>query len=1424
LQKLASLLNLSHPTKSERLARICEAKTTHEKARKIPFLTKHVFTEFSEKHLGGGWYESANGEKFRGSAALTNLKNTKAENGVKVRYAEDMLSEMSLYFDSLHELGILPKLQKMGSLFADLLTEWEQYGISFIEVTDIQPAAAQKTYDIQVAEAHEFIANGVLVHNCLGKFHPHGDSSVYDTMVRMAQDWSLRYPLVDGQGNFGSVDGDSPAAMRYCLVGDARIKTNRGLSKISHLIANTPADTDHNLEVSVLSLHKKIHQTSKFFNSGSHPIWELNTKEGYSLKGTDNHPVLVFSKDTTGKPVYIWKLLKDIQQGDKMVIDRSQTELSSPNLSENDLQKAKNWAIIAGCLISEGSVSEKRISFNNTDPVYYQHFIDAYTAEVGTRFYSYQRQLPSGKMLYEFDVQNLTDFATDSNPIWADMVGLKSADKKIPEYIFHAPRIIQKIFLQYLFEGDGSISLLEKNTLNLQYASKSLQLEKDLQVLLLEFGLISNISEQKNRASAYKLSISGFHNIQIFAENIGFATSKAIKLADLVQTEKQRRSLCPVAYTFSKDYIPYIAEYLRTHCKNDFIQKRNIDRFERIDQYAAEILKQLNAPHLQQIFTELVSNRYYFATVKTITPCLTEELVYSVKVDSECHSFVANGFINHNTEARLARIANELLSDLDKNTVDFIPNFDDSLEEPSVMPSKLPHLLMNGASGIAVGMATNMLPHNLSELVDGIVAYLHNSDISIDELMQYIKAPDFPTGGTIYGTNGVREAFHTGRGRVVLRGKAEIESVANHEQIIITEIPYQVNKANLIIKIAELVNEKKIEGISDIRDESDRNGMRIVIELRRDANAQVVLSNLYKYSSLQTSFGVNNICLVQGRPLLLNLSQLIKYFVEFRLEVIERRTRYELAKAQERAHILQGLLAALDRLDTVIALIRQSKNAEDAKAALMSLDFSKLVSDQSFLTQYPLINNNLSEEQAKAILEMRLQRLTGLERDKLQAEFKDLISQIADFEHILANESRRYAIIETELLEIKEKYGDVRRTEISAAEGEISLEDMIADEPEVVTISHLGYIKRTPVAEYRTQTRGGKGSKAAETRDEDFIASLLIANTHDYLLVFTEKGRCYWLRVYEIPKGTKTSKGRAVQNLLQMGEDDKIRACIVLENKKLKDQAFLETHFIVFATRQGVIKKTSLEAYSRPRANGINAINIREEDALLEVKLTDGKQHIILASSAGKAIRFDENDIRDMGRSATGVRGMNLGIKGLAVEAENTDAEDTNEDTDAEVTQVVAQNQLVGMVCVNAENPQTTLLVISENGMGKRTELDEYRLQSRGGKGIKTIQVTEKTGKLISIKSITDKDDLMIINKSGLTIRISGGDIRVIARATQGVRLINIKKEDTIADVALISEAQIMDSTVAADIVEIDPTVEPTQVSEITDTTDTNPV
>ena len=722
------------------------------------------------------------------------------------------------------------------------------------------------------------------------------------------------------------------------------------------------------------------------------------------------------------------------------------------------------------------------------------------------------------------------------------------------------------------------------------------------------------------------------------------------------------------------------------------------------------------------------------------------------------------------TEARLARIATEMLADIDKDTVDFAPNFDDSLKEPVVLPTRLPNLLINGASGIAVGMATNMMPHNLTEVVNGAVAMVDNPDITVDELMKHITGPDFPTGGIIYGYRGVKDAYETGRGRIILRGKANIEtSSSGKETIIISEIPYQVNKAVLVMKIAELVNQKKIEGISDIRDESDRRGMRIVIDVKRDAMAKVVLSKLYKYTPLQSSFGVNNVALVNGRPMTLGLKDLLREFLNFRQEVIVRRTRYELNKALEKAHILVGLLIALDYLDAVIALIRASKTPDVARMALMRGDFieDKKAFYEKFADlldtrtdeQHPEEGHVLTEVQAKAILDMRLQKLTGLEREKIRAEFDELQKAIARYREILGSEELQRQIIKEELEEIKEKYGDERRTEIDLmGGGDIDMTDLIPDEEVVVTISHLGYIKRTPVSEYRLQGRGGRGARGAKTRDEDFIVHMFVANTHAYLLFFTAQGKCHWLRVYEIPEASKTSSGRVIQNIMSIPKDDKVKAYIKVQD--LQDKEFLESHYAMFATRKGQVKKTSMEAYSRPRNGGINAITINEGDELLEVRLTNGRSQVFLGTRMGNAIRFEEKNVRPMGRTAAGVRGISL---------------------------LGPEDAVVGMSCIDPQDEEISILVISENGYGKRSAFEDYRLINRGGKGVRTMKVTDKTGHVIALKATKDRDELMITTRNGIIIRMSVADIRVMGRATQGVRVIKVPEGDQIADVALLT-------------------------------------
>lgn len=691
------------------------------------------------------------------------------------------------------------------------------------------------------------------------------------------------------------------------------------------------------------------------------------------------------------------------------------------------------------------------------------------------------------------------------------------------------------------------------------------------------------------------------------------------------------------------------------------------------------------------------------------------------------------------TEARMQKIAEEMLADIEKDTVDFRPNFDDSLTEPVVLPTRIPNLLVNGASGIAVGMATNMPPHNLTEIVNAIVAYIDNRDITVEELMKHVKAPDFPTGGIIYGYEGVKEAFETGKGKIVIRAKHEIEEYKGKERIVITEIPYLINKAKLIEDTSLLIEDKKIEGISEIRDESDRDGMRIVYELKKDAVSKVVLNNLFKHTELQSAFSVNNVALINGRPQLLNLKHLIASFVDFRHEVVVRRTKFELAEAEKRAHILEGYLIAIDNLDEVIRLIRESKTPEQAKEGLMS-------------------KFNLSEEQAKAILELRLRVLTGLERDKIRAEYDDLMKMIAFLKDVLSDEVLRYEIIKNELNEIKEKYGDERRTEVVYTADELNIEALIPDEQVVVTISHLGYIKRTDLTAYRRQRRGGVGAKGSATREEDFLEHMFIASTHNYLLFFTQKGKCFWLRCYEIPEGGKATKGRAIQNVIQIPPDDKVKAFINVKN--LTDEDYLNNHYVVMCTKKGTIKKTTLEQFSRPRANGIHAISIEEGDELIETKLTDGKSDIMIALKSGNAIRFPESKVRPMGRAAAGVRGIQL-------------------------DEEVKNDEVVGMICIDKPNEQT-VLVVSEKGFGKRTSVEEYRITNRGGKGVRTVKITEKTGNLVAIKNVTDKDDLMIITTNGITIRMRVASLREMGRATQGVKLIELNEGDEIAAVAKV--------------------------------------
>jgi DNA gyrase subunit A len=1185
-----------------------------------------------------------------------------------------------------------------------------------------------------------------IVGNVIGKYHPHGDTAVYDTIVRMAQPFSLRYMLVDGQGNFGSIDGDSPAAMRYCVTGNTRVKTDKGLVAIQDLVKESKLNSDHSIKTKVLSLHRTINGANRFFNSGYHPVYKLKTREGFNIEGTANHPIMIISTDQGGKPVYTWKLLENMQPDDKVLIDRSQICLNNQGLDETE----KNWAIIAGCLVSEGFVTEKRMGFNNTDQVYFNHFVEAYRQLLGNRFYSYVRQLKSGKLIYEFDVQNLTEFS--KCPIYADLVNCKAKDKKIPEYIFTASNQAQKIFLQYLFEGDGSISILEKNTINLQYCTQSLQLAKDVQLLLLEFGVIASINQPKSRRE-YKVCISGYRNICQFHENVGFVTQKVTKSVAIIDAEKQRRTQID-RFSLSRDSIPYIAAYVRKYAKYCyFLNKRNFDCYERIDLYYADIIKAINQQYLIEIFNELAADRYYFATVESCEKQAEEQIVYSIRVDSDCHSFVANGFINHNTEVRMSRIAHELLADLDKETVDFVPNYDESEHEPTVFPTRLPNLLVNGSSGIAVGMATNIPPHNLGEVVDACIALIDNPALTISDLMQHIPGPDFPTAGLINGNRGIREAYETGRGRVQMRAKTAIETdeIRNRQAIIVTELPYQVNKARLIEKIAELVKDKKLEGISELRDESDKDGLRIYIELRRGESGEVVLNNLFQHTALQGVFGVNMVALVDGQPRLLNLKQVLEAFLTHRREVIVRRTVFDLRKARDRAHIVEGLAVALTNLDPLIVLIRAAPDPAAAKAGLLEqIWMPGVIADwlartggdiarpEELPAEFGLSASGyrLSPIQAQAILDLRLHRLTGLEQQKLLDEYQELLARITDYLEILTEPDRLTSVIRAELLELRIQYNDPRRTVILPDEQNLNLEDLINEEAMVVTLSHAGYVKAQPLSLYRAQRRGGRGRAAATVKEEDFIDKLFIASTHDTVLCFSNRGKVYWKKVYELPQAGRTARGRPIVNLLPLEEGERINAVLSVRE-------FGDDHFVFFATANGTVKKTPLSEYSRPRSNGIIAIGLCDGDQLVNVELTNGQSDIMLFTDAGKALRFVETEVRNTGRSACGVRGIRLGDG----------------------------QKVIALIVVG----EGTILAATENGYGKRTEVAEYPRRGRGGQGVIAIQTTERNGQVIGAVQVENDHEIMLITDGGTLVRTPVEGISLVGRNTQGVTLIRLQ-------------------------------------------------
>ncbi len=1158
-------------------------------------------------------------------------------------------------------------------------------------------------------------------------------TDVYDLTIENTHNFAL------GAGIFvhNSIDGDPAAAMRYCVTGDSFIITEKGLIKIDEL------SDKENIGIKVLSKDKKINKASKWFDSGYHPTLRITTHKGYSLSGSKNHPVLTISKDETGKPIFLWKLLENIGKGDYVVIDRSSDSLwprekadlsqyypkikKTTNIRKLPKHLDEDLAFILGAFVAEGSLTDIKIEFCNSDETWVNSLVEVWNRVFpDSKMHKFKRKPNSyGKKEYyriechcRYTLEFLRNIGLDS---------LKSSERQIPKTILQSPKEVVASFFKSYFEGDGSISYSRK-MIELSCCSKSEKLITEVQTSLLRFGIDSFKRFDKHKL-LWKLYLRGYRNILRFYKEIGFISDyKNKKLEFVVYSYKKDNSLY--------DYVPFVSDYIRNLTNSEFVTKHNFDRYSNMKnnyEKVSSILLQETETDFRPLFEYLLTYNYLFDQVIQVDETGIQK-VYSIKVESNCHSFISNGFISHNTECRLTKLAEEMLEDIDKRTVKFTPNFDNSTTEPAIMPSKLPNLLVNGSSGIAVGMATNIPPHNLGEVIDATIKQIDNPDLTVEEIMSVVQGPDFPTGASICGKAGIRDAYTSGRGKIIVRAKTSIEQTKSKPVIIVSEIPFMVNKSELLEEMADLVRDKKIVGIADLRDESDRTGIRIVIELKKDADANVLLNQLFQHTRMQTTFGVITLALVNNEPKILNIKQLIHYHIAHRKDVVRKRTLFDLNKAQIRAHVLEGLIIALANINGVIKLVKESKSVEAARGALTA-------------------KFNLTSEQATAILEMRLQRLTSLEQEKIRQEHSELLKLIEELESILANPQKILDIIKKELRELKDKYSDARRTQIiEGEETELETEDLIKDEEMAITITNSGYIKRLPLQTYKLQRRGGKGVIAAATKEEDIVKDIFVASTHSYILFFTNKGKVYWLKVYGIPEASRQARGKAIVNLLELANDENVTAFVPVRNFDAKS-------YLIMVTKKGTVKKTELMAYSNPRKHGIIAITLEQGDELINVALTDGNQQIILATKKGIAVRFEERNVRPTGRSAQGVRGISL------------------KDND----------EVIGMVVASDEK---TLLSVTENGYGKRTPIDDYRLINRGGSGVINIQCSERNGNVVSICSVTDNDGIMFVSKNGIIIRVPATDISVIGRNTQGVRIMKLDDNDkVVAAVKVVGES-----------------------------------
>ncbi|QDY05749.1 DNA gyrase subunit A [Micromonospora sp. HM134] len=1178
-------------------------------------------------------------------------------------------------------------------------------------------------YDSGYRPDRGYVKCSRVVGDVMGQFHPHGDSAIYDALVRMAQPWSLRYPLVDGNGNFGSPGNDPAAAMRYCLTADVRIRTAEGSVRIGDIVPGAAPSSETDVDLKVRDRNGDLVRASKFFHSGEHPTLRLRTREGYKLTGTHNHPVLCLV-DVAGVPTLLWKLLAEISPGDRVVLQRAvPDEVGYPMLEHVEA------AVLAGAFVSEGWVSAVRAGFNNVDRDYFLRVVAAYDLAVGGPRYVSERVIASGSTLHELDVQNLSALRAS---VLGELVGARSAAKFVPEFVWQGPAAIKRAFLQALFEGDGSSSLLPRNTIQVSYSTRSERLAREVQQLLLEFGVISRQTRYDD--GEIKVVVTNRRDARIFAAHVGFLGRKQAKL----ESELAQVPACSTA--LSSDHVPLVGDFIREHgatrwTERDWLRRHNVDRIERWERDRDEIAARITNTEVLDVVEPLVDGRFYYAEVAEVADAGVQA-VYSIRVDTEDHSFVSDGFVSHNTECKLDPLAMEMLRDIDEDTVDLQDNYDGRAKEPTILPARIPNLLVNGSEGIAVGMATKIPPHNLREIGAAVQWCLENPEAdeatTLEALLEIVKGPDFPTHGLIVGQSAIQDAYRTGRGSIRMRAVVEVEEdKRGRPALVVSELPYQVNPDNLAERIAELIKEGKLGGIADIRDESSgRTGMRIVLVLKRDAVAKVVLNNLYKHTQLQETFGANMLALVDGVPRTLNLAQFIRYYVEHQIEVIRRRTAFRLRKAEERAHILRGLAKALDALDEVIALIRRSPTVDDARQGLIRL-------------------LEIDEIQATAILDMQLRRLAALERQRILDDLAKLELEIADLKDILAKPERQRKIVSEELSEIVAKWGDERRTKIIPFDGEVSMEDLIAREDVVVTITRTGYAKRTKVDLYRSQRRGGKGVSGATLRQDDIVSHFFVCSTHDWILFFTNKGRVYRAKAYELPEASRVAKGQHVANLLAFQPDEQIAQIIEIPNYQVAP-------YLVLATRNGLVKKTRLEEFDSNRSGGVIAINLRDEDELVGAVLAAPEEDLLLVSKKAQAIRFNASDeaLRPMGRATSGVIGMRF--------------------TDDDV-----------LLAMEVVREGLDVLVATNGGYAKRTPIEEYPVQGRGGKGVLTAKITERRGGLVGAVVIDPDDELFAITSNGGVIRTPVKPVRRTRdRNTMGVKLMDLPDGVTIVAIA----------------------------------------